>query len=144
MPSCLFKIPFIDIFETVSNKIKSHGKTKIGMLGTYPVMTDPFYAKAYKEYGIELINPDEIKKKEIDRILFDELTNHIFLDSSKEYFINAIKNLFENGAEGVILGCTEINLLVSQEDIREITLYDTTDLHCELAAKICVEEVELN
>ena len=137
-------IPFIDIFETVSRKIKSQGKTKIGMLGTYPVMTDSYYANAYKEYGIELINPDEIEKKEIDRILFDELTNHIFLDSSKGYFINAIKKLSENGAEGVILGCTEIKLLISQEDIQEIPLYDTTDLHCELAAKICIGEIELH
>lgn len=137
-------IPFIDIFETVSKKIKSQGKTKIGMLGTYPVMTDTFYANAYKNYGIELINPSEIEKKEIDRILFDELTNHNFVDSSKEYFIDAIKNLSKKGAEGVILGCTEIKLLISQEDIKEIPLYDTTDLHCELAAKICVGEIKLN
>jgi aspartate racemase len=136
-------IPFIDIFETVSKKIKSEGKTKIGMLGTYPVMNDPFYTNAYKEYGIELINPKEVEKIEIDRILFDELTNHIFLDSSKEYFINVIKNLYENGAEGIILGCTEIKLLISQNDIKEVPLFNTTDLHCELAAKICTGEIEL-
>lgn len=137
-------IPFIDIFETVSQKIKSEGKTKIGMLGTYPVMTDIFYSNAYKENGIELINPEEEEKQEIDRILFDELTNYKFVNSSKEYIINVIKNLSNNGAEGVILGCTEIKLLISQEDIKEIPLYDTTELHCELAAKICVGEIKLN
>lgn len=136
-------IPFIDIFETVSDRIKSEGKTKVGMLGTYPVMTDPFFAKSYEASGIELITPTEIEKKEIDRILFDELTNHIFLASSKEYFINVIKSLSSKGAEGIVLGCTEIKLLISQDDIKDIPLFDTTDLHCELAAKICVGEIEL-
>lgn len=136
-------IPFIDIFETVSEKIQSHGKKKVGMLGTYPVMTDSFFTESYQENGIDLIVPTEIEKKEIDRILFDELTNHIFLESSKAYFISVIKSLYSKGAEGIVLGCTEIKLLISQSDILDIPLYDTTDLHCELAAKICVGEIEL-
>ncbi|MFT7238939.1 MAG: aspartate racemase [Cyclobacteriaceae bacterium] len=136
-------IPFIDIFETVSKKIKSEGKTKIGMLGTYPVMNDPFYVDAYHAYGVELMSPNEIEKKEIDRIIFDELTHHNFSQSSKEYFIQAIKNLSQRGAEGIILGCTEIKMLVSQDDVKGIPLFDTTDLHCELAAQICTGQIEL-
>ncbi len=137
-------IPFIDIFETVSKEIKSHGKTRIGMLGTYPVMNDQFYVNAYKEFGIELISPNETEKKEVDRIIFDELTHHKFIQSSKEYYIKVINNLSNKGAEGIILGCTEIKMLVSQEDVKGITLYDTTDLHCELAAKICTGEIILD
>lgn len=137
-------IPFIDIFETVSKKVKSQGKTKIGMLGTYPVMSEQFYVDAYKEYGVELISPNEEEKKEIDRIIFEELTHHKFLSSSREYYVNTIKNLAKRGAEGIILGCTEIKMLVSQDDVKEIQLFDTTDLHCELAAKICTGEIELN
>lgn len=136
-------IPFIDIFETVSKKIKSQGKTNIGMLGTYPVMSDHFYIDAYNDYGIKLICPNELEKNEINRIIFEELTQHVFLESSKVFFINVIKNLSENGAEGVILGCTEIRMLISQEDIKEISLYDTTALHCEIAAKICTGEIKL-
>lgn len=136
-------IPFIDIFETVSKEIKSQGKTKIGMLGTYPVMSDQFYVDAYHEFGIELICPHEDEKKEIDRIIFDELTHHKFLPSSKAYFVNTIKNLSDRGAEGIILGCTEIKMLVSQGDVKGIPLFDTTDLHCQLAAKICTGEIEL-
>jgi aspartate racemase len=136
-------IPFIDIFETVSKKIKSQEKSTVGMLGTYPVMTDNFFTDSYNEYGIDLITPSEKEKKEIDRILFDELTNHIFLKSSKEYFLNVIKSLYLKGAEGIVLGCTEIKLLISQNDIKDIPLFDTTDLHCELAAKICVGEIEI-
>lgn len=136
-------IPFIDIFETVSKEIKSQKKSKMGMLGTYPVMTNKFYQDAYGEYGIELLSPSELEMKEIDRILFDELTNQVFLNSSKEYFINVIQSLVKNGAEGIILGCTEIKLLISQADINIVKLFDTTELHCELAAKICVGETKL-
>lgn len=130
-------IPFIDIFETVSKEIIKNGKTKVGMLGTYPVMTDTFFKEAYREFGVEIINPDEVEKKEIDRIIFDELTKNVFLPTSKDYYIEVIKNLIDKGAEGVILGCTEIKLLIDQSDIPNITLFDTTTLHCELAAKIC-------
>lgn len=137
-------IPFIDIFETVSKEIKSTGKTKIGILGTYPVMNDQFYIDAYNECGVELVSPNEEEKKEIDRIIFDELTHHKFLSSSKEYYIKIINNLSNRGAEGIILGCTEIKMLVSQNDVEGIQLFDTTDLHCQLAAKICTGEVEIN
>lgn len=136
-------IPFIDIFETVSKEIRSQGKTKIGILGTYTVMTDQFYIDAYHEFGIELICPNEDEKKQIDKIIFDELTQHKFLPSSKAYFINAIKHLSEKGAEGIILGCTEIKMLVSQDDVKDIPLFDTTDLHCELAAKLCTGDIKL-
>lgn len=137
-------IPFIDIFETVSREIKSRGKTKIGILGTYPVMTDPFYVDAYAEFGVDIISPSEAEKKEIDRIIFDEMTHHKFLETSKAYYIKTIKNLAEQGAEGIILGCTEIKMLINQNDIPEVPLFDTTDLHCEMAAKICTGVFDLD
>jgi len=137
-------IPFIDIFETVSKEIIKNGKSKIGMLGTYAVMNDPFFANAYKEFNVEIINPNEDEKKEINRIIFEELTKNIFLPASKEYMIQAIKNLSDKGAEAVILGCTEIKLLINQTDIAEISLFDSTTLHCDLAAKICIGAIKLN
>lgn len=137
-------IPFIDIFETVSKEIIKNGKFKIGMLGTYAVMNDPFFANAYKEFNVEIINPNEDEKKEINRIIFEELTKNIFLPASKEYMIQAIKNLSDKGAEAVILGCTEIKLLINQTDLAEITLFDSTTLHCDLAAKICTGDIKLN
>lgn len=137
-------IPFIDIFETVSGEIKSLGLSKVGILGTYPVMREQFYIDAYGEHGVELISPSEAEMKEVDRIIFDEMTHHKFLPPSKAYFLEVIENLRKQGAEGVILGCTEIKMLISQDDVEGIKLFDTTDLHCELAAKICVGEVEIN
>ena len=114
------------------------------MLGTYAVMNDKFFANAYQEFGVEIINPNEDEKKEINRIIFEELTKNIFLPASKEYMIQVIKNLGDKGAEGVILGCTEIKLLISQTDITEITLFDSTTLQYHLLAKICIGEIKLN
>ena len=136
-------IPFIDIFETVSKEIKQQGKSRVGILGTYAVMTDDFYKDAYREFGIELIAPDEAEKRKLDQIIFEEMTNHIFTESSKQYFKTAIQQLAEKGAEGVILGCTEIKMLIHQSDVPDIPLFDTTTLHCDLAAQICCGELVL-
>lgn len=136
-------IAFIDIFETVSKEIKQQGKSRVGILGTYAVMTDDFYVDAYREFGVELIAPDEAPKRKLDRIIFEEMTNHIFTESSKQYFKTVIQQLAEKGAEGVILGCTEIKMLIHQSDVPDIPLFDTTTLHCDLAAKISCGELVL-
>ena len=133
-------IPFIDIFETVSAEIKSQGKSTIGLLGTYPVMSDNFFVQAYQDCGIEVMTPSEEEKKEIDRIIFEELTQHQINAAAKSYYLEVIRKMAAQGAEGVILGCTEIKLLVQQEDIPEVPLFDTLELHCEKAARICMGE----
>ena len=133
-------IPFVDIFETVSAEIKSQGKSTIGLLGTYPVMSDNFFVQAYQDCGIEVMTPSEEEKKEIDRIIFEELTQHQINAAAKAYYLEVIRKMAAQGAEGVILGCTEIKLLVQQEDIPEVPLFDTLELHCEKAAHICMGE----
>ena len=133
-------IPFIDIFETVSAEIKSQGKSTIGLLGTYPVMSDNFFVQAYQDCGIEVMTPSEEEKKEIDRIIFEELTQHQINATAKAYYLEVIRKMAAQGAEGVILGCTEIKLLVQQENIPEVPLFDTLELHCEKAARICMGE----
>jgi aspartate racemase len=135
-------IPFVDIFETVAQEIRRQGKSRMGILGTYPVMSQAFYQDAFREEGIELIAPGEEDMLMVDQIVFDELTDHQFLPSSKTFFVNTMRSLADRGAEGVILGCTEINMLVAQEDIPEVPLFDTTALHCNLAARIAVGEVD--
>ena len=136
-------IPFIDIFDCVCEEINSKGKSKVGILGTYPVMTDQFYQDSYGANGVELVSPTEEEKKEIDRIIFEELTQNIFLESSKEYYKKVIQNLVDNGAEGVILGCTEIKMLIDQSNVEGIQLFDTTELHCEMAAKVCTGDIQI-
>lgn len=136
-------IPFIDIFETVTAELKKQGFSKVGLLGTYPVMTDSFFADAYAANGIKLLTPDEKEKKEIHRVIFEELTQHKFLAGSKEFLLQSISKLHEQGAQAVILGCTEFGLLVKQNDVPGVPLFDTTELHCALAARISAGLVEV-
>lgn len=137
-------IPFVDIFETVAREIKKQGKSKIGLLGTYPVMTDQFYVDVFKGFGIEVISPIEKEKQEVDRIIWDEMTKGKFLPESKAQFIAIVNRLADQGAEGVILGCTEIKILISQLDVPETPLFDTTTLHCHLAADLCTGEIAMS
>jgi len=129
-------IPFIDIFETVSLEIKGQGLHRVGLLGTKTVMTDPFYRQAYEQLGLDIVIPNEPAIEEVNRIIWEELTQQQLLPDSKQYYLQVMQNLASQGAQGVILGCTEIKLLVQQEDIPSLPLFDTTELHCDRAAKI--------
>ena len=133
-------VPFIDIFETVSTAIRSKGMSKVGMLGTYPVMTDAFYFEAYKQCEVDLVVPNEKDKIEINRVIFEELTHNTLLPASKAYYLDVIASLVDQGAEGVILGCTEIKLLIGQQDIPQVPLFDTLELHCDKAAAMSTEQ----
>ena len=124
-------VPFIDIIDSISTKIISDKKNKIAILGTYPTMTDPFYIEAYRENSIELLAPKESDKIEINRIIFEELTFNIIKESSKKFFLQVLEDSLDRGAEGVILGCTELKLIIQQEDFKKLSFYDSLHLHCE-------------
>ena len=134
-------VPFIDIFKTVARAIKQEGKSKVGILGTFPVMTDAFYVDAYRQEGIEIIALNAGQKKEIDRIIFEELTHHQLHQGSKAFYISTMYDLMRQGAEGIILGCTEIKMLVQSSDVPDIPLFDSLELHCALASAIAVGEI---
>ena len=129
-------IPLIDIIDSISSKIQSDNKSKIAILGTYPTMTDPFYKEAYSQNGIELLAPKEHAKIEINRIIFEELTFNIIKDSSKTFFLQVLEDLFQSGAEGVILGCTELKLILQQTDFEKLSFYDSLHLHCEKIVEV--------
>lgn len=131
-------IPFIDIFEVAARAIRQEGLTRVGLLGTYPVMTDSFYQQAYQAHGILPVSPTEPEMREIDRIIFDEMCHHQFLPESRQYYLDVVNSLKERGAEGVVLGCTEIKMLITQDDFPDFRIFDTTTLHCEKAVKLCV------
>ena len=135
-------IPFIDIFEVTAQAVQRQGFTRVGMLGTYPVMTDPFYQEAYRALGIEPVSPSEEEMREVDRIIFDEMCHHMFLPESKEYYLNVVRGLQGQGAEGVVLGCTEIKMLIDQDDFPGFPVFDTTELHCDKAVRLCVGSAE--
>ena len=131
-------IPFIDIIEVTAGAIGKAGLDCVAMLGTYPTMTDRFYREAYAQSGVTVLTPGEDEKKEINRIIFEELCRNKLTPSSKQAYLDVIYSLKAQGAQGVILGCTEISLLIDQQDLGSFPVFDTTALHCEEGVRLCL------
>ncbi|WP_400245388.1 aspartate/glutamate racemase family protein [Niallia sp. JL1B1071] len=125
-------IPLLHIAEVTGNEAKEAGLKKVGLLGTMFTMEHSFYKEALLHQGIETIVPEKEDRKAVHRIIFDELCKGIILPESKEIYMGIMEKLLANGAEGIILGCTEIPLLIKQED-SAIPLFDTTFLHAKAA-----------
>lgn len=126
-------IPFLHIAEATGLEITSRSIKKVGLLGTRFTMEKDFYKKVLaNKFGIEVIIPDEEEIEVVHRIIYEELVQGQIKDESREAYKTIIKNLENRGAEGVILGCTEIPLLISDEDV-DIPTFDTTTIHAEKA-----------
>ncbi len=128
-------IPFLHIAEATGLEIKSKNLKKVGLLGTKFTMEKDFY-KEYilNSFGIEVIIPSDEEREQVHSIIYQELVQGIIADESREIYKQIIKNLEKNGAEGVILGCTEIPLLISENDV-DIPVFDTTTIHAKKAVK---------
>ncbi|OLS20092.1 MAG: putative amino-acid racemase [Candidatus Heimdallarchaeota archaeon LC_2] len=122
-------IPMLHIVDPTAKRIKSVGISKIGLLGTKFTMEQDFFkGRLIEKHGLEIILPDENERKVIHDIIYSELVLGEIKEESREKFKLIISNLKRKGAEGVILGCTEIGLLIKKEDV-EIPIFDTTELH---------------
>ena len=134
------KIPMIHIADPTAEAIKKAGFDKVALLGTSFTCTHPFYMGRLKEkYGIECLVPAEEKKVEIQRVIEEELTFNIIKDSSRDYYLKVIDELARQGAQGVILGCTEIQMLIKQENT-PLPVFDTTTLHALAAVDFAMGE----
>ncbi|MGE0021294.1 MAG: aspartate/glutamate racemase family protein [Draconibacterium sp.] len=128
-------IPFLHIAEATGRKISEMGLKKVALLGTRFTMEKDFYKKYILEnFGIEVIIPEEPEREIIHNTIYNELVQGVIKDESRLKFQQIIGNLEKNGAEGVILGCTEIPLLISQADVK-IPVFDTSTIHAEMAVK---------
>lgn len=133
-------IPFYHIAHVTGEAIKNQGQKKVALLGTKFTMEMDFYTKILKEdYGLEIIIPNEEERLLIHNIIYKELVKGIFTKKSKDIYLKIINNLKNQGAEGIIAGCTEIPLLISQDDI-SIPLFDTTMLHSAKAVNIALNQ----
>lgn len=132
------KIPLLHIAEVTAQKLKEYGIKKVGLLGTKYTMTQDFYKKKLEEAGIEVLIPDASAIDTINRIIFDELCVGKIRDSSKRVFLRSIGWLRNRGAKGVILGCTEIGLLIHPEDV-DMPIFDTALIHARSAAYAAME-----
>jgi aspartate racemase len=132
-------IPIIHIASATAKEINRKKLSKIGLLGTKFTMKMGFYRDKLKEYGIETIIPTDKKDIEIiQNIVKNELGKGIVTKESKDKFINYAKKLVERGAEGVVLGCTEIPMLIEQKDFN-FPVFDTTKIHVESIINFVLE-----
>lgn len=132
-------IPILHIAEATAEELKKHGIKKVALLGTKYTMTQDFYKEKLVEAGIEVLIPDEKGIENVNDVIYGELCLGTISDKSRAEFLRIIEELAEKGAEGVILGCTEIGLLVGQKDTK-LPVFDTTQIHAAKAAMAAVRE----
>lgn len=131
-------IPILHIAEVTGQKIKGKGLSKVALLGTKNTMEDDFYkAILTKKYGLEILIPKPEERETIDSIIFDELCFFKVYPSSKEKYLAIMNRLIGEGAEAIILGCTEIPLLIQSQDC-PVPIFDTTTLHAVAAVEYAV------
>ncbi|PEY38361.1 aspartate racemase [Bacillus cereus] len=127
-------IPLLHIGDVSAEEIVEHDVKRIGLLGTKQTMEQDFYKTKLANYGIETIIPEENERNFIHHVILHELSKGIISHQSKDRFLQIIQKLIKNGAEGILLGCTEIPLLISQKDL-SIPVFDTAFLHAKTAVQ---------
>ena len=121
-------IPLIHVIDVTAQKIKAQGLRKVGLLGTGFTMNQAFYKDRLETHGLEVLLPEKPDRDIVDRIIFDELVQGKILETSKLEYVRIMQELVARGCEGIILGCTEIMLLVNQSD-SNVPVFDTTTIH---------------
>jgi len=133
-------IPVIHIADATAQQLVSDGLTKVGLLGTRFTMEQDFYKRRLVDrFGVEVIVPTLEERKVVHNVIYDELCQGVFNPDSKQLYLDIVNNLVAQGAQAVILGCTEIALLISQLDM-DIPLYDTTAIHAAHAVELALSE----
>ena len=126
-------IPILHIADMTAAELQKQGIKKVGLLGTKYTMRQDFYKNILIEQGIEVVIPNDADVDVVNRIIYDELCLGKISEQSKDIYLDIIMKLAQDGAQGIILGCTEIGLLIQQSDT-DIPLFDTTLIHAEQAA----------
>jgi aspartate racemase len=127
-------IPLLHIGDTTAAAVTRAGVGRVGLLGTGFTMSQPFYADRLASWGLDVVLPSPADQEVVHRIIYDELCLGVIRDGSREEYRRVIGSLVAAGAEGVIYGCTEIELLVGPED-SSVPVFPTTRLHVEAAVE---------
>ena len=126
-------LPLLHIADATGEQLKAQGISKVGLLGTAFTMEQEFYkGRIQEKFGIEVIVPNGVQRKLVHGVIYNELVQGVLNNRSRNDFITVINDLQESGAEAVILGCTEIAMLVNQNDTK-VPLFDTTEIHAQAA-----------
>lgn len=131
-------IPILHIADATAELLVTDGVKKVGLLGTRFTMEQDFYkSRLVENYGIEVLVPNDTDRTIVHDVIYEELCLGVVNDNSREKYVRIIDELFKQGAEAVILGCTEIALLIQPEHT-EVPLYDTTEIHALQGVKLAI------
>jgi aspartate racemase len=133
-------IPVLHIADATADAIRHAALARVGLLGTAFTMEQPFYRERLEESGIQTLVPGDDDRRTVHRIIYDELVRGIVSDRSRAAYRDIIARLVDDGAEGIVLGCTEIELLVSAED-SPVPVFPTTRIHVEAAVERALRPV---
>ena len=128
-------IPVLHIADLTLAALQARGLHRVALLGTKYTMEQDFYKQRLLDGGLEVLIPDESDRQDINRVIFDELCQGIAAPDSRQLFLRILDKLKAAGAEGAILGCTEIGLLIGPGDT-DLPLFDTTRIHAQAAAEL--------
>ncbi|EEK79135.1 aspartate/glutamate racemase family protein [Bacillus cereus] len=131
-------IPVVHIADATAKEIKRKGIQTVGLLGTRYTMEQDFYKSRIEENDIKVIVPSEKNREKVSEVIYTELCLGKIVSQSRECYKKVIEELVEKGAQGIILGCTEIGLLVKQEDV-PVPVFDTTHIHAIEAVNVSLE-----
>ena len=132
-------VPFVHIGDATAAAVRAQGLATVGLLATGYTMEQDFYVGRLRDrHGLEVLVPDEADRRVVHQVIYDELCVGIVKDASREEYRRIIASLVERGAEGILLGCTEIDLLVSADDAA-VPVFDTTALHARAAVDLALE-----
>lgn len=130
-------IPLLHIADATASALKENRINSVGLLGTRFTMEQAFYRDRLEEHGIRVMVPDEPQRAHIHQVIFDELCRGEIRPDSKVAYLKVVDSLADRGAQGVILGCTEIGLLIQASDT-DVRLFDTTEIHAERAVQLAL------
>ena len=133
------KIPLLHIADATAQLVKQAGIQRIGLLGTRFTMEQEFYkGRLSQKYGLSVSVPNAQEREIVHRVIYDELVLGKIEQNSKEQYVDIIRQMINQGAEGIILGCTEIGLLIHEQD-SSVPLFDTTRIHAEAAVEYALQ-----
>lgn len=139
------QLPLIHIATATADVINKQGLKKVGLLGTKYTMELPFYSDKLRSRGIESVVPKEQSVRDyVQHTVKEEMGRGIFAPATKVEYLKIIDQLIEDGAQGIVLGCTEIPMLLSQEDVATIPVFDTTRIHAEAAVEFALSDTDYN
>ena len=134
------RIPFLHIAEETAKAIVKEGKSKVGLLGTKFTMENSFFKDCLSNYSLDTLIPSDEDRNFIHASISNELQKGVFKEETKEQYLKIIENLREKGAQGIILGCTEIPLLINQADCN-LPVFDTTAIHSKAAVDFALFDI---